>query len=235
MSLPKWINHSVDAFIEMLAVVDHYVFGHDYDLPVTDAGAERLTELEQEREAWEANELFDQMASGIRTACGPYVRLPEWFGGPYPVSSVLMPDGSLSTERYKSSPLAGVQRAASPEGVSDETPDTPPPSGRTEADDQAAPEELTPTSALLYAAMNFLTWGMEFDAGHPFITELKDRAARFALLESGPISVDLDDLDAHITAIRTTWLNCHHLGLPTPTLSHEIAADLLANYYITRK
>ena len=54
---------------------------HDYDLPVTDAGAERLTELEQEREAWEANELFDQMASGIRTACGPYVRLPEWFGG----------------------------------------------------------------------------------------------------------------------------------------------------------
>lgn len=102
---------------------------HDYDLPVTDAGAERLAELEQEREAWEANELFDQMASGIRTACGPYVRLPEWFGGPYPVSSVLMPDGSLSTERYKSSPLAGVQRAASPEGVSDETPDTPPPRG----------------------------------------------------------------------------------------------------------
>ena len=134
MSLPKWINHSVDAFIEMLAVVDHYVFGHDYDLPVTDAGAERLTELEQEREAWEANELFDQMASGIRTACGPYVRLPEWFGCPYPVSSVLMPDGSLSTERYKSSPLAGVQRAASPEGVSDETPDTPPPSGHTDAE-----------------------------------------------------------------------------------------------------
>ena len=107
---------------------------HDYDLPVTDAGAERLAELEQEREAWEANELFDQMASGIRTACGPYVRLPEWFGGPYPVSSVLMPDGSLSTERYKSSPLAGVQRAASPEGVSDETPDTPPPSGHTDAE-----------------------------------------------------------------------------------------------------
>ena len=105
---------------------------HDYDLPVADAGAERLAELEQEREAWEANELFDQMASGIRTACGPYVRLPEWFGGPYPVSSVLMPDGSLSTKRYQSSPLAGVQRAASPEGVSDETPDTPPPSGRTE-------------------------------------------------------------------------------------------------------
>ena len=78
--------------------------------------------------------LFDQMASGIRTACGPYVRLPEWFGGPYPVSSVLMPDGSLSTERYKSSPLAGVQRAASPEGVSDETPDTPPPSGHTDAE-----------------------------------------------------------------------------------------------------
>lgn len=130
MSLPKWINHSVDAFIEMLAVVDHYVFGHDYDLPVTDAGAERLTELEAENEAWEANELFDQMASGIRSACGPYVRLPEW----YPVSSVLMPDGSLSTKRYKSSPLAGVQRAASPEGVSDETPDTPPPSGHTDAE-----------------------------------------------------------------------------------------------------
>lgn len=41
---------------------------------------------------------------------------------------------SLSTERYKSSPLAGVQRAASPEGVSDETPDTPPPSGHTDAE-----------------------------------------------------------------------------------------------------
>lgn len=231
MSLPKWINHSVDAFVEMLAMVDHYVFGHDYDLPVTDVGAERLAELEQEREAWEANELFDRTCT---TGCecgagygGECLAEADQSPGQGQCSDFPCSPGCQSwgceavnardDSAAESSPLAGVQRAASPEGVSDETPDTPPPSGRTDAE-------------LLLAAAAVI----EMD-GADMLTELAaDLRQRASLCESVRISVDHADLAERITATRAAWMERQRLGFPEPT-PHEIAADLLANYYITEK
>ena len=107
---PKWIR---DTFEAWTWTVDR-LFGHDYDLPVSDAGAERLAELEQEREAWEANELFDRAGTGCECGAG--------YGG------------ECLTEVEQSPPLAGVQRAASSREESGETPDPSPSLGRTDAE-----------------------------------------------------------------------------------------------------
>jgi hypothetical protein len=111
-----------------------------------------------------------------------------------------------------------LQHAASPEEVRDATPDPSPSSGHL---------PLCGCGRYVY-----YEWGDDDDL--MWFHSDDHTAIGLECTRAQPVSQE--DLAAHITAVRSAWLRrwTEAVG-PMPTLSEEIAADLLIDYTITKK
>lgn len=126
----------------------------------------------------------------------------------------------------------GMQRAAGPGEVSSETR----PTAIWPGVEQPSPgitSDLS-DSELLYAAAGALQLLTERHERVPaLINVLRDRAAQFLAIESGPdLSVGHEDLAAHITESRRV---SEEDGWGGTAIDDHIASDLLADYLITPK
>ncbi|ORA25204.1 hypothetical protein BST13_33330 [Mycobacterium aquaticum] len=173
--------------------------------------ADALKSASDEREAWEANELFDRAASDE-----PPTNYLE------PVCVTCGKPDCSGMEAYLSR-AEGTQRADS--------------SGEVGGPESPSPER--PPSDLLYEAALGLEWFVGLDGTRPplercqqLVAELRDLAAQFEADESEPDRlVSHEDLAAHITAVRT---RLEGRGMPPFVVDQGIASSLLAKLHVTK-